>query len=158
MKASLPLSVCKHGWVLQLSASVFVKVNSLYIMIYEQNDSLRVSTGPSIEFELCKVTRTESEHKNLLISCHVTHLMAALQDKTLSDDSPSSNFWKNTILGPAPINGLSWTIAKSVCSSLWSSKVDTEIWTLFTSGNGWRLFAFPTKPYVNWVCAQSLIL
>ena len=53
------------------------------IMIYERNYSLQVSTGPNKAFELCWVTRTESEHKNLL-SCHVTCLMAALQDKTLS--------------------------------------------------------------------------
>ena len=58
-------------------------------MIYKRNDSLRVSTVPSIAFELYRVTRTESEHKNLLLSCHVTRLMAALQDKVLFDDSPS---------------------------------------------------------------------
>ena len=58
----------------------------------KRNDSLRVSTGPSIAFELYRVTQTESEHKNLLISCHVTRLMAALQDKTLSDNSPSLSF------------------------------------------------------------------
>ena len=51
-------------------------------MIYKRNDSLRASTGPGIAFELYRVTRTESEHKNLLLSCHVTRLMAALQDKT----------------------------------------------------------------------------
>ena len=58
-------------------------------MIYKRNDSLRASTGPGIAFELYRDTRTESEHKNLLLSCHVTRLMAALQDKTLSDDLPS---------------------------------------------------------------------
>ena len=75
-------------------------------MTHERNDSLRVSTGPSIAFELRRVTRTESEHKNLLISCHVTRLKAALQDKTLSDDSPSSMFRISAILGPALIDGL----------------------------------------------------
>ena len=44
---------------------VFAKVNSLYVMIYKRNDSLRASTGPGIAFELYRVTRTESEHKNL---------------------------------------------------------------------------------------------
>ena len=38
--------------------------------------SLQVSTVPSIAFELRRVTRTESEHKNLLLSCYVTRLMA----------------------------------------------------------------------------------
>ena len=42
---------------------------------------IQTKTGPTIAFELCRVIRTESEHKNLLLSCHVTHLMAALQDK-----------------------------------------------------------------------------
>ena len=76
-------------------------------MTYKPNDSLRVFTGPGIAFELCRVIRTESEHKNLLLSCHVTHLMAALQDKTLSDNSPSRCFRKSAIPGPAPIDGLS---------------------------------------------------
>ena len=53
-----------------------------------------MSAGPSIAFQLRRVTRTESEHKNLLSGCHVTRLMAALQDKTLSDGSPSSSFKK----------------------------------------------------------------
>ena len=65
--------------------------------------------------------------------------MAALQDKTLSDDSPSSSFKKH-ILGPALIDGLSWTTAESVRSSLWSSKVDAEVWTLFTTGNGRQMW------------------
>ena len=51
-------------------------------MTHERNDSLQVFTGPSIEFELCRVTQTENEHKNLLISCHVTRLKVALQDST----------------------------------------------------------------------------
>ena len=51
-------------------------------MIYERNDSLRLSSGQDVAFQLRQVTRTESEHKNLLSSCHVTRLMAALQDKT----------------------------------------------------------------------------
>ena len=75
----------------------------------------------------------------------MTRLIAALQDKTLSDDSPSSSFWKCATLGPAPVDELSWTTAKSVCSSLWSSKTDTENWTSFTTGNGRRLFTFQTK-------------
>ena len=61
-------------------------------MIYERNDSLRVSSGRDVAFQLRRVTRTESEHKNLLSSCHVTRLMAALQDKTLSDGSPPLSF------------------------------------------------------------------
>ena len=121
---------------------------------------LQVSTGPGIAFELRRVTLTESEHKTLLISCHMTRLMAALQDKTLSDDSLSSSFRKSAILGPAPIDGLSWTTAKSVRSSLWSLKVDAEIWTLFISGNGRRSIAFLInciKTYVNCVCVQLFI-
>ena len=76
-------------------------------MTHERNDSLRVSTWPSVAFELHQVTQTESEHKNLLIRCHVTRLKAALLEKTLSDDSPSSTFRKSAILGHAPIDGLS---------------------------------------------------
>ena len=61
----------------------------MYVMTYKQNDSLvRVSTGPNIAFELCRVTQTESEHKNLLLSCHVTRSMAALRNKALSANSP----------------------------------------------------------------------
>ena len=52
-------------------------------------------------------------------------MTAALQDKTLSDDSPSSSFRKSAILGPAPIDRLLWTV-RSVRSSVWSSKVDAE--------------------------------
>ena len=89
-----------------ISASVFAKANSLYEMTHKRNHSLQVSTGPSIAFELHRVTRTESKYKNVLISCHVTRLKAALQDKILSDNSPSSSFQKSAILGPAPINGL----------------------------------------------------
>ena len=63
-------------------------------MIYKRNDSLRVSSGQDVAFQLRRVTQTESEHKNLLSSCHVTHLMAVLQDETLSDGSPSSSFEK----------------------------------------------------------------
>ena len=70
-------------------------------MLCERNDSLPVSTGPSVTFQLHRVTQTESEHKNLLSNHHVTPLMAALQDKTLSDDSPSSSFQKSATLGPA---------------------------------------------------------
>ena len=47
-------------------------------MIYEQYDSLQVPSGPSVAFQLRRVTHTESEHKKLLSDCHVTHLMAAL--------------------------------------------------------------------------------
>ena len=50
-------------------------------MIYKQNNSLQVSSGPDIVFQLRRVTQTESEHKNLLSSCHMTHLMAAFQNK-----------------------------------------------------------------------------
>ena len=39
--------------------------------------------------ELRQATQTESEHKNLLLSYHMTHLMEAFQNKILSDDSPS---------------------------------------------------------------------
>ena len=53
---------------MQFSASVFAEANSLYVMIYKRNDSLQVSTGPSIVFELRRVTRTEREHKNLLLT------------------------------------------------------------------------------------------
>ena len=66
-------------------------------MIYEQNNSLRVSSGPDKAFQLRQITPTESKHKNVLSSCHVTCLMVALQDNTLSDGSS----------GPALINGLS---------------------------------------------------
>ena len=123
---SKPATLCLQA---RVSIAIFAKINSLYVLTYKRNDSLQVSTGPSIAFELCRVTRTESEHKNLLISCHVTRLMAALLDKTLCDDSLSSSFRKSAILGPAPIDGLSWTTAKSVRSSLWSSKVDAEFRT-----------------------------
>ena len=61
--------------------SVFAKVNSFYVMTYKRNNSLRVSTGPGIAFEPCQVIRTESEHKNLLLSCHVTCLMAPSRTK-----------------------------------------------------------------------------
>ena len=74
-------------------------------------------------FQLHQVTQTE---KNLLNSCNVSRLMAALQDKTLPDDSLSLSFQKSTILGPALIDGLLWMIVKSAHSSLWSSKVDAE--------------------------------
>ena len=95
-------------------------------MICERNDSLRVSLGQDVVFQLRRVTRTESEHKNLLSSCHVTHLMAALQDKTLSDGSPPLSFRKSATSCPALIDGLSLMTAKSACSGLWSSKVDAE--------------------------------
>ena len=72
----------------------FAEVNSLYAMIYKRNNSLRVSSGPSIAFQLHQFTQEESKHKKLLSGCHVTPLMAALQDKTLSDGSPLSNFEK----------------------------------------------------------------
>ena len=36
-----------------ISASVFAKLNSYYVMTYKRNDSLRVSTGPGIAFESC---------------------------------------------------------------------------------------------------------
>ena len=40
-----------RGWtVLQFSASVFAKTNSLYVTIYERSNSLQVSTGPSVMF------------------------------------------------------------------------------------------------------------
>ena len=42
-----------------------------------------------------------TNRNNILSSCHVTCLIAALWDKTLSDDSLSSTFQKRTILGPA---------------------------------------------------------
>ena len=67
-------------------------------------------------FKLPRVTWKDSEHKNLLSSCHVSRLMVALQDKTLSDDSPSLNFRKGAIPATALIDGLSWTTAKL---SLW---------------------------------------
>ena len=67
------------------------------IILYERNDSLWVSSGPDIAFQLHRVTRTENEHKNLLSSCHVTRLMTALQDKTMSDGSPPSTFRKSAI-------------------------------------------------------------
>ena len=66
--------------------------------------------------------------------------MAALQDKTLSDDSPSL-----ITLGPATIDELAWMTAKSVRPSLWSSKTDAENWTLLTTENGQRSFAFQTE-------------
>ena len=93
---------------------------------------------------------------------------------TLNGGPPGQNFvWWLTILeflkkrytailGSAPIEGLSWTTAKSVGSSCWSSKVNAEILTLFISGNGRRSFTFPTKPhwnilYMNCVHAQSFV-
>ena len=55
---SKPATVRLHAWVsVAISASVFAKANSLYVMTYEQNDSLRVSTGPSIAFELNRVRK-----------------------------------------------------------------------------------------------------
>ena len=100
---SKPAIVCLQVRVsFAISCVNFAKVNSFYVMTYKRNDSLRVSTGPGgIAFELCRVIPTGSEHKNLLLSYHVTRLMAALQDKTMSDDSPSLSF------RPAPIDGLS---------------------------------------------------
>ena len=75
-------------------------------MIYKQNNSLRVSSGPDIAFQLRRVTRTDSEHINLLSSYHMTRLMAALQDKTLPDGSPPSSFRKSATSHPALIDGL----------------------------------------------------
>ena len=115
-------------------------------MIYERNDSLWVSTGPSIAFELCQVTRIEIKHKNLLISCHVTRLMAALQNKTLSDDYHLRIFEKELYLALLRlmdycerqrsqfvwVSGLQKLMQKlALC--LYLEMVDS-------------LFAFPTKP------------
>ena len=96
-----------HNLLWQILASVLAKVNGLYVMIYERNDSLGISLGPGIAFQLHSVIRTESEHENLLSSCHVTRLMAALQ--------------------PALIDGLSRTTAKSTHLGLWTLNVDAEI-------------------------------
>ena len=60
--------------------------------------------------------------------------MAALQDKTLSDGSPPLSFQKSTIAGPAPIDWLLWTTAKSAYLGLWSSKIDMETWTSLEPG------------------------
>ena len=117
-------AVSLQAWV---SIAIFCVRQTACMKWHEWNHSLQVSRGPSIAFELRRVTRTESEYKHLLISCHVTRLKAA--NWTLSDGSPSSNFGKNAILGPAPIDGLVSTTVKSVRSSLLSSEVDTEIWT-----------------------------
>ena len=90
MKSKPTCTVVSLQARVHVSIAIFcVKVNSLYEMTHKRNDSLRVSTGPSVAFELCRFTLTESEHKNLLLSYHVTRLKAALQDKILSDDSPS---------------------------------------------------------------------
>ena len=74
-------------------------------MIYKRNDSLQVSSGPDVVFQLRRVTHAESEHKNLPSSCHVTRLMAALQDKTISYGSPPLSFQKSATSRPAPIDG-----------------------------------------------------
>ena len=60
-------------------------------------------------------------------------------------------FKKSTILGTAPIDGLLWMTAKSG-SSLWSSKVDAEIWTflhLETVGIRSRFRLYCIKTYVR---------
>ena len=46
----MPLSARMGIKVLQLSVSVFAKANSLYVMIYKRNDSLRISKAPSMMF------------------------------------------------------------------------------------------------------------
>ena len=56
----------------------------------------------------------------------MTRLIVTLQDKTLPDDSSSLSFQKRATLGHAPTDGLSGTTAKSVRSSLWSSKTDAK--------------------------------
>ena len=80
----------------------FAKANNLYIMINEQNNSLRVSIGPSITFHLHRVTRTESEHKHLATEQLPYDLLDdgppdKTYDKTSSDDSLSSSFRKSAI-------------------------------------------------------------
>ena len=59
-----------------------------------------------VVFQLHPITQTESEHKHLLSGYHVTRLMAALLDKTLSDDSPSSSFQNYAISRPTLIDVL----------------------------------------------------
>ena len=137
----------------QVSTSVFAEIYGLYVMIYEQNGSLQVSSGPDIAFQLSQVTQTESKHKNLLSGFRVTRLMAALQGKSLFEDSSSSSFLNSVISGPAPIDILSRTTTKSALLGLWwSSKVDAETWTLLEHGIGWRLFEFRNKLHWNiWV-------
>jgi hypothetical protein len=55
-------------------------------------------------------------------------LMAALQDKTLSDDSSSSSIQKKRYT------------AKPVCSSLWSAKLYAENVDLFVYIWKWSMF------------------
>ena len=91
-------------------------------------------------------------------NCHVTRLMAALQDKTLPNDSPSLSFQKkqknkktkkqkNKTLHLA----LLWLkdYHKRQRSQLVRfsdlQKLMQKIWTLSTSGNGRCLFVFQTK-------------
>ena len=100
----------------------------------------RVSTGPSIVFELRPVTRTESECKNLLISCHVTRLMAALQDNRLRVFKKVlylALLWLMDYRNDCEIN-----LFESLVFRSWRRNLDF----VCTSGNGQHLLAFPTKP------------
>ena len=128
-----------------ISASVFAKANSLYVMIYEQNDSLLVSTRPSVRFSFRRITWTESEHKNLRSSCHVTSLMVALQDKTLSDDLPSSSFWKPLHLALSQLVNYHERQRSQFVRVSGLQKLTQKIGLLFTTGNGRHSFTFRTK-------------
>jgi hypothetical protein len=71
--------------------------------------------------------------------------MAALQDKTLSNDSPSSNFRKSAILGPAQLIDYRKQ-QRSLFAEISSlQKLTQKILTVFTTGNGRHLLAFRTK-------------
>ena len=132
----------------KFSASVFAQLKSLQMILYEWNDSLRVSPGPHWGVYLRRVTQTESEHKTCWAAVTwlaILLLVATLEHKNLVWRLTAFVFSKSATSGPAPIDLLSWTLVKSVRSSLWSLKTDAENWPLVEPGNGRFLFAFPIE-------------